>query len=135
MSSSDEDVVRRPARTGAGQALSEAGSAPGSPAPMSDAGNMNGADDDDADLFGSDGGSDGGFDQDTEYAPFPLVYHTTLSNIRTPQWIWRTDMLSANLSEPSMIGNLIRRTMRIDMTGLVIVWTMRMGGKESSKKQ
>lgn len=44
-------------------------------------------------------------------------------------------MLAANLSEPSMIGNLIRRTMRIDMIGLVIGWIMRMGAKESSKKQ
>ncbi|KAL4914208.1 Leo1-like protein-domain-containing protein [Aspergillus aurantiobrunneus] len=65
MSSSDEDVVRRPARSGAGQALSEAGSAPGSPAAASDAENKNGVDDDDADLFGSDG-SEGGFDQDTD---------------------------------------------------------------------
>ncbi|KAL4999545.1 Leo1-like protein-domain-containing protein [Aspergillus recurvatus] len=71
MSSSDEeDVVRRPARSGAGQALSNAGSAPGSPVPALDAGNMSGADDDDdddADLFGSDG-SEGGFDQDTDQA-------------------------------------------------------------------
>ncbi|OJI97670.1 hypothetical protein ASPVEDRAFT_122579 [Aspergillus versicolor CBS 583.65] len=66
MSSSDEDVVRRPARSGADQPLSEAGSAPGSPAPMSDAGSMNGTGDDDADLFGSDGGSDTGFDQDAD---------------------------------------------------------------------
>ena len=79
MSSSDEDVVRRPARSGADQPLSEAGSAPGSPAPMSDAGSMNGAGDDDADLFGSDGGSNTGFDQDAEYALFPSAYDTTLS--------------------------------------------------------
>ncbi|KAL5332143.1 Leo1-like protein-domain-containing protein [Aspergillus crustosus] len=65
MSSSDEGVVRRPARSGAGQALSEAGSGPGRPAV--DAGSINGADDDDADLFGSDG-SEGGFDQDTDQA-------------------------------------------------------------------
>ncbi|KAL4954598.1 Leo1-like protein-domain-containing protein [Aspergillus filifer] len=66
MSSSDEeDVVRRPARSGAGQALSGAESAPGSPV-ASDAGNgMNDFGDDDADLFGSDG-SEGGFEQDTE---------------------------------------------------------------------
>ncbi|KAL4946224.1 hypothetical protein BDV06DRAFT_182999 [Aspergillus oleicola] len=66
MSSSDEeDVVRRPARSGAGQALSGAESAPGSPV-ASDAGNgMNDLGDDDADLFGSDG-SEGGFDQDTD---------------------------------------------------------------------
>jgi RNA polymerase-associated protein LEO1 len=68
MSSSDEeDVVRRPARSGAGQALGSTESAPGSPVPAIDAGNMSGAEDDDADLFGSDG-SEGGFDQDTEYA-------------------------------------------------------------------
>ncbi|KAL2831991.1 Leo1-like protein-domain-containing protein [Aspergillus cavernicola] len=65
MSSSDEDVVRRPARSGAGQTLSNAGSEPGSPAIASDAGNMNGIDDHDADLFGSDG-SEGGFNQDTD---------------------------------------------------------------------
>ncbi|RDW76243.1 Paf1-complex subunit LEO1 [Aspergillus mulundensis] len=66
MSSSDEeDVVRRPARSGAGQDLSNAGSAPGSPAASLDAGNMSGIDDDDADLFGSDG-SEGGFGQDTD---------------------------------------------------------------------
>ncbi|KAL4814038.1 Leo1-like protein-domain-containing protein [Aspergillus spinulosporus] len=66
MSSSDEeDVVRRPARSGAGQALGSAESAPGSPVPAVDDGNMSGADDDDADLFGSDG-SEGGFDQDTD---------------------------------------------------------------------
>ena len=58
-----------------------------------------------------------------------------LSSILISQWIWRTDVLAANQSEHSMIGNLIRRTMRIDMTGLVIVWITRMGGKESSKKQ
>ncbi|KAL2872193.1 Paf1-complex subunit LEO1 [Aspergillus lucknowensis] len=66
MSSSDEeDVIRRPARGGGGQALSSAGSDLGSPAAASDADNMNGLDNDDADLFGSDG-SDGGFDQDTD---------------------------------------------------------------------
>ncbi|KAL4930064.1 Paf1-complex subunit LEO1 [Aspergillus undulatus] len=68
MSSSDEeDVVRRPARSGAGQALSGAESAPGSPVAASDAGNdnMNGLNDDDADLFGSDG-SEAGFDQDAD---------------------------------------------------------------------
>ncbi|KAL4796525.1 Leo1-like protein-domain-containing protein [Aspergillus venezuelensis] len=66
MSSSDEeDVIRRPARSGAGKALSGAESAPGSPV-ASDAGNgMNDLGDDDADLFGSDG-SEVGFDQDTE---------------------------------------------------------------------
>ncbi|KAL4785104.1 Leo1-like protein-domain-containing protein [Aspergillus varians] len=65
MSSSDEDVVRRPARNGAGQALSETRSAPSSPAAASNNGIMNSVDDDDADLFGSDG-SEAGFDQDTE---------------------------------------------------------------------
>ncbi|KAL4868161.1 hypothetical protein BDV12DRAFT_106751 [Aspergillus spectabilis] len=66
-SSDDEDVVRRPARSGAGQDQSDAGSKPGSPVDAFDAGNINGADndDDDADLFGSDG-SEGGFDQDTD---------------------------------------------------------------------
>ncbi|KAL4975469.1 Leo1-like protein-domain-containing protein [Aspergillus desertorum] len=67
MSSSDEEeVVRRPARSSAGQALSNAGSAPASPMPALDAVNMSAVDDDDdADLFGSDG-SEGGFDQDTD---------------------------------------------------------------------
>lgn len=73
MSSSDEDVVRRPGRTsGAGQPASPSASersnpaaAPESPA-HSDAGNVNGDDDDDADLFGSDG-SDGGFGNEDEY--------------------------------------------------------------------
>ncbi|KKK17766.1 hypothetical protein P175DRAFT_0498950 [Aspergillus ochraceoroseus IBT 24754] len=65
MSSSDEDVVRRPGRSGGG-GLSQPESEAGSPSPVaSDAGNMNGVDDDDADLFGSDG-SDGGFDQDND---------------------------------------------------------------------
>ncbi|KAH8425719.1 Paf1-complex subunit LEO1 [Aspergillus melleus] len=71
MSSSDEDVVRRPGRSsGAGQPASPSGSersnpaaAPESPAGL-DAGNLNG-DDDDADLFGSDG-SDGGFGNDDD---------------------------------------------------------------------
>ncbi|KAL3489770.1 Leo1-like protein-domain-containing protein [Aspergillus germanicus] len=63
MSSSDEDVIQRPARGGRGQAESDAGSEPASPAPGSDAGNLNFDDDDDADLFGSDG-SDAGFGQD-----------------------------------------------------------------------
>ncbi|PKX94450.1 Paf1-complex subunit LEO1 [Aspergillus novofumigatus IBT 16806] len=66
MSSSDEDVVRRPGRTtAADRAESPGGSehsntpAARDPSPFgSDAGNMNG--DDDADLFGSDG-SEGGF--------------------------------------------------------------------------
>ncbi|KAI9376845.1 Leo1-like protein-domain-containing protein [Aspergillus egyptiacus] len=66
MSSSDEDdVVRRPARSGAGQAPSEAGSEPRSLEAAVDAGNPNGVDDDDADLFGSDG-SDGGFGQEED---------------------------------------------------------------------
>ncbi|KAL4877201.1 Leo1-like protein-domain-containing protein [Aspergillus karnatakaensis] len=65
MSSSDEDVIRRPARSGAGQALSDAGSEPRSPVNAFDAGDPNGADDDDADLFGSDG-SEGGLDQDAD---------------------------------------------------------------------
>lgn len=69
-SSEEEDVVRRPARNGAGQALSDAGSAPRSPVAPSNAGSMNG--DDDADLFGS-GGSEGGFDLDNEYA-LPWVH-------------------------------------------------------------
>lgn len=71
MSSSDEDVVRRPGRSaGAGQpgspSASEHSEAPArsqSPA-GSDAGNANGYDD--ADLFGSDA-SDGGFGDDNEY--------------------------------------------------------------------
>ncbi|KAL2802797.1 Leo1-like protein-domain-containing protein [Aspergillus granulosus] len=64
MSSSDEDVIQRPARSGRGQAHSDAGSEPASPAPESDTGNMK-FDDDDADLFGSDG-SDAGFGQDND---------------------------------------------------------------------
>jgi RNA polymerase-associated protein LEO1 len=67
MSSSDEDVIQRPARGGRGQAESDAGSEPASPAPGSDAGNLNFDDDDDADLFGSDG-SDPGFGQDNKCA-------------------------------------------------------------------
>ncbi|PLB44035.1 hypothetical protein P170DRAFT_418597 [Aspergillus steynii IBT 23096] len=70
MSSSDEDVVRRPGRSsGAGQPASPSGSERSNPAARlespagSDAGNMNG--DDDADLFGSDG-SDGGFGNDDD---------------------------------------------------------------------
>ncbi|EAW07912.1 Paf1-complex subunit LEO1 [Aspergillus clavatus NRRL 1] len=70
MSSSDEDVVRRPARaTAADQPGSPIGSdrsntpAVRDQSPFgSDAGNLNG--DDDADLFGSDG-SDGGFGDDS----------------------------------------------------------------------
>lgn len=76
MSSSDEEVVRRPGRSaGAGQPASPSGSeqrsehngsAARDQSPVaSDTGNMN-MDDDDADLFGSDG-SDGGFGNDTEY--------------------------------------------------------------------
>ncbi|KAG2414106.1 hypothetical protein HFD88_003297 [Aspergillus terreus] len=75
MSSSDEEVVRRPGRSaGAGQPASPSGSeqrsehngsAARDQSPVaSDTGNMN-MDDDDADLFGSDG-SDGGFGNDTE---------------------------------------------------------------------
>ncbi|KAL2830700.1 Leo1-like protein-domain-containing protein [Aspergillus pseudoustus] len=61
MSSSDEeDVIQRPARSGRGQALSDVGSEAASPAP----GNIN-FDEDDADLFGSDG-SDGGFGQEND---------------------------------------------------------------------
>ncbi|KAL5366559.1 Leo1-like protein-domain-containing protein [Aspergillus floccosus] len=75
MSSSDEEVVRRPGRSaGTGQPASPSGSEQRSEhnestardqSPVaSDTGNMN-MDDDDADLFGSDG-SDGGFGNDTE---------------------------------------------------------------------
>jgi RNA polymerase-associated protein LEO1 len=71
MSSSDEDVIQRPARGGRGQAQSDAGSELASPAPGSDAGNLN-FDDDDADLFGSDG-SDAGFGQDNECAFLPQL--------------------------------------------------------------
>ncbi|GIK02694.1 hypothetical protein Aspvir_006753 [Aspergillus viridinutans] len=69
MSSSDEDVVRRPGRATAADRAdspvsSERSNTPTArdPSPFkSDAGNLNG--DDDADLFGSDG-SEGGFDND-----------------------------------------------------------------------
>ncbi|KAF9887463.1 hypothetical protein FE257_010180 [Aspergillus nanangensis] len=74
MSSSDEDIVRRPGRgTGAGHPASRSGSERSDPASRdqspvaSDAGNMMNADADDdvADLFGSDG-SDAGFGDDNE---------------------------------------------------------------------
>ncbi|KAL3480126.1 Leo1-like protein-domain-containing protein [Aspergillus californicus] len=77
-SSDDEDVVRRPARSGGGQTLSNAGSEPGSRAAASNAGIMNGADDDDADLFGSDG-SEGGFDQDND-RPKRTLYDAELDS-------------------------------------------------------
>jgi RNA polymerase-associated protein LEO1 len=72
MSSSDEDVVRRPGRTtAADRAESPVGSEhSNTPAARdlspfgSDAENMNG--DDDADLFGSDG-SEGGFGNEEKY--------------------------------------------------------------------
>lgn len=71
MSSSDEDVIRRPARgPGAGHQPSSPSGSEGSNGPAvrdqspvgSDAPNMNG-DDDDADLFGSEG-SDAGLDHE-----------------------------------------------------------------------
>lgn len=90
MSSSDEDVIRRPGRsTGAGQpgspSASEHSEAPArsqSPA-GSDAGNANGYDD--ADLFGSDA-SDGGFGDDNEYGQLPLLLerHSLTSEQTTP---------------------------------------------------
>jgi RNA polymerase-associated protein LEO1 len=75
MSSSDEDVVRRPGRSmAADRAESPVGSEQSNNAAArhsspfgSDAGNMNG--DDDADLFGSDG-SEGGFGNEEKYERF-----------------------------------------------------------------
>lgn len=68
MSSSDEEVVRRPGRAGRDQspAGSEHSNAPAADNGM-DLDNING-DDDDADLFGSDG-DEGGFGDD-EYGPW-----------------------------------------------------------------
>lgn len=74
MSSSDEGIVRRPGRnSGAGQPASPSGSEQSNPATARN-GSPVGADpdilndDDDADLFGSDG-SEGGFGNDNEYCP------------------------------------------------------------------
>lgn len=78
MSSSDEDIVRRPGRSsGSGQPASPSGSEHSNPA-TARIGSPVGADpdilndDDDADLFGSDG-SEGGSGNYNEYCP--LFFH------------------------------------------------------------
>lgn len=85
MSSSDEDIVRRPGRgSGAGQPASPSGSEHSNPATARN-GSPVGADpdilndDDDADLFGSDG-SEGGFGNDNEYRP-PFFFFLSLCTI------------------------------------------------------
>lgn len=64
MSSSDEEVVRRPGRSGKAQSPAESEHNDGPAADDMDVDKPNGGDDD-ADLFGSDG-SEGGF-ADEEY--------------------------------------------------------------------
>lgn len=121
MSSSDEEVVRRPGRSSREQ--SPAGSEH-SNAPVADNGmdldNING-DDDDADLFGSDG-SEGGLGDD-EYGPW--VSH----------WlrVWHLLIFSfpklANPSGHSTTSNWIPVMTRVEMIELGIVWTMRILGR------
>lgn len=121
MSSSDEEVVRRHGRPGREQ--SPAGSEH-SNAPVADNGmdldNING-DDDDADLFGSDGSEGGLGDDEYEF----WVNH----------WlqVWRLLIFSfskpVNLSEHSTTNNWIPVMTRAEMIGLGIVWTMRIPGR------
>lgn len=118
MSSSDEEVVRRPGRSGRVQ--SPAGSELSEPpaAENMDVDEPN-DDDNDADLFGSDG-SEGGLGND-EYAIALLPTNTTLTGLFS----------TANLSGTSTTSNSIPAMMRAVMIGRTIAWTMRTLGQET----
>lgn len=123
MSSSDEEVVRRPGRSGRGQ--SPAGSEP-SNTPAAD--NMdldqpNG--DDDADLFGSDG-DEGGLEElaEDEYGYTYVAVNTAPAD----------SVPLANPSEDSTMNNWIPATTRAVMIERKIAWITRVQGKGSLEK-
>lgn len=76
-------------------------------------------DDNDADLFGSDG-SEGGLGDD-EYAIVLLAMNMTLTGLFS----------TANLSGTSTTSNSIPAMMRAVMIGQTIAWTMKILGQEN----
>lgn len=123
MSSSDEDAVRRPGRSGASGRQSADNEQNGTPAAPDEApaSNMNGDEDEDADLFGSDEpDAEAGND---EYGIYFLSFAGSDADYslgsRRAHW---------------MMKNSTREMTWIGMTGLETAWTTRMLPTTSSAR-